>query len=506
VPERDRPDLDPVDTGRMESGVGPDDVSDRVVESFAKINVFYQLYFCNMVRCPRCGFLLPDGETRCGNCGDDVSRVINRPQQENARRYALHAEEEDQELRQQKIGYVGFWKRSGAGLLDLGIGAILIFCAVVACEILHYRAFIPLAMILAGVFYFFVITPLLLSSGYRASAGKVVAGIVVTDINGRELSFSRALLRELGKYVSLLTAGLGFVLMGFKEKKQGLHDCLALTVVTPRSEAHLLTNCEPANTLSSNRRLLFGKIIIGGAILFSVLILCYFSFVLHEAITPDGLAAHSLLLAGDSVADTKYPAYALPLYDTALALQPDDTQILVKKVVVLQESGRVDEAQACLNKAMIANMDDTVPIIASGDLMFGNAQYQSAIGYYEKALGLNRNDADVWIRKGDAYLAVSVAEMQGMREQYKSLTSRNAGSHPSSDSSTMDTFRSTDSYREAIKSYNEAIRIDPMTSVEISGRVLASTQVLIGTYQGILDDIGIDNSTINQSTNRKPVQ
>ena len=345
----------------------------------------------------------------------------------------------------------------------------------------------------------------MVSSGYRASLGKVVAGIVITDINGRELSFSRALLRELGKYVSLLTAGLGFILMGFKEKKQALHDFLALTVVTHRSEAHLLTNFAPANALITSRRLLFGKVITGCAILFSILVLCYFGFVLHEAVSPDGLAAHSLVLAADSVADTKYPLYSLSLYDTAIGFQPNDTQILVKKVVVLRQEGRVDEAKACLNRAMTANPNDTLPIVASGDLMYGDAQYQSAIGYYEKALGLNRNDANTWIKKGDAHLAVSMVEMQGMREQYKSLTAKNAGSYQSSDTSTIDAFRSTESYREAIKSYNEAIRIDPLTSVEISGRVLASTKALVGTYQGILDDIGIDNSTANASANQKPV-
>ena len=127
--------------------------------------------------------------------------------------------------------------------------------------------------------------------------------------------------------------------------------------------------------------------------------------------------------------------------------------------------------------------------------MYADTQYQSAINYYEKALGINREDANVWIKRGDAYLAVSIIEMQAMREKYKSLTASKPGSYDSSDTASMDAFRSTESYRQAIDSYNEAIRIDPLCSVEISGRVLASTQVLVGTYQGILDDLGIDNST-----------
>jgi uncharacterized RDD family membrane protein YckC len=447
--------------------------------------------------------MVPEGETECSFCKRDVSRVINRPQQVHAHRHPLHAEDKVREPRKHPIGYTGFWKRSLAGLIDLGFAAILVYGVQTACELLQFPTFITAAMIISGLFYFLVLTPLMISSGYRASPGKIIAGIVVTDLNGRNLSFSRAVFRELAKYPCILTAGIGFILIGFTEKKQGLHDFLALTVVTPRSEAYLLTNLVPANTITSSRRLLFGKAILGGVILFSVMVVCYFGFVLNESVTPYGFAAHSLVLAADSVAETNYPVYSLPLYDTAMGLQPEDTEILVKKVYVLREEGRVNEAETCLSRAMTANPDDTALIIASGDLMYGDAQYQSAIRYYEKALGYNRKDADVWIRKGDAYLAQSLIEMKGMREQYRSLTSTKPGQYQSSDAPSMDAFRSTESYREAIKAYNEAIRIDPLTSVEISGRVLSSTQTLVGTYQGILDDMGIDNSTVNKGADQK---
>ncbi|MDD5189202.1 MAG: hypothetical protein PHF57_13440, partial [Methanoregula sp.] len=97
----------------------------------------------------------------------------------------------------------------------------------------------------------------------------------------------------------------------------------------------------------------------------------------------------------------------------------------------------------------------------------------------------------------DAYLALSIIEMQQMREQYKSLTANTPGYSVSANPSSLDAFKSTGSYRSAVKSYNEAIRIDPKTSVEISGRILASTQALIENYEGILKDIGSDNVTSN---------
>lgn len=447
-----------------------------------------------MVRCPRCGFIIPEGEFACPVCHKDVSRVMNRPVQGNARSYPLHEDTAEQGRAQQHVSYAGFWRRAAAGLFDVAIGAFLVYGVKTAGELLH-SSFISAAMLITGLAYFLVLIPLMTSSRYRASPGKILCGIVITDTNGRTVSFYRALMRELGKYVSLLIAGIGFLLVGFTEKKQGLHDYLALTVVSPRSEAYLLMNLSPANTITAERTLFFGKCIIGGAILFSLLILCYFSFVLHEPVTPGGIATQSLVLAADAVADTNYPAYALPLYDTALDMAPENSAILTRKVNVLRKEGRVDEAKDCLFQAMEANPGDAVPIVTAGDLMYNDAQYQSAIRYYEKALGMNRENADVWIRKGDAYLAISLAEMQGMREQYKSLTGRSIGSPSASDPSTLDAFRSTESYREAITAYNEAIRIDPLTSVEISGRILASTQVMVGTYQGILEDIGIENST-----------
>jgi len=447
--------------------------------------------------------MIPDGETECGLCHKDVSRAMNRPEQANARRYQLPGDEPAPESGPQVIRYTGFWRRWSAGLLDLTFAAALAFAAISACEILQYPSSVPTALLTSVIFYFLLLTPFLIRSRYRASPGKIVFGIVVTDINGKPLSFSRALFREISKYVSLLTAGLGFILIGFTEKKQGLHDLLALTVVTRRSEAYLLMNNPPANTVTSNRSLLFGQAITGCAILGSVLLMLYFGMVLHETITPQGLAAHAVIVVADSVADTNYPGCSLPLYDIATDLIPDDTGTLVKKVNVLKGEGRVEESQALLNRAILAYPDDPVPVIAAGDLLYGDGQYQASLRYYEKALSTNPKDADIWIRKGDAYLALSIIEMQGIREQYSTLTSGSAGQSPSSNASSMDAFRSTESYREAIKAYNEAMRIDPFTSVEIAGRIMVSTQAIFTSYQGILDDIGIDNSTINPGTSQQ---
>jgi uncharacterized RDD family membrane protein YckC len=53
----------------------------------------------------------------------------------------------------------------------------------------------------------------------------------VTDLAGRRISFGRATGRFFAKYISATILMIGFVMAGFTEKKQALHDILAGTLV-----------------------------------------------------------------------------------------------------------------------------------------------------------------------------------------------------------------------------------------------------------------------------------
>ena len=72
------------------------------------------------------------------------------------------------------------------------------------------------------------------ASGWQATPGKRVVRIYVTDLNGRRLTFARAATRNLGKLISSLTFLVGYLLAGFTEKKQALHDLLARCLVLRR--------------------------------------------------------------------------------------------------------------------------------------------------------------------------------------------------------------------------------------------------------------------------------
>ena len=65
------------------------------------------------------------------------------------------------------------------------------------------------------------------SSPWQATPGKKVLGLRVTDLEARRISFIRASGRYFGKIISSLLFGIGFLMAGFTEKKQALHDMLA---------------------------------------------------------------------------------------------------------------------------------------------------------------------------------------------------------------------------------------------------------------------------------------
>jgi len=69
------------------------------------------------------------------------------------------------------------------------------------------------------------------SSSKQATVGKMALGLKVTDLEGRRLSFARATGRHFAKYVSNLTLLIGYIMAGFTQRKQALHDIIAGTVV-----------------------------------------------------------------------------------------------------------------------------------------------------------------------------------------------------------------------------------------------------------------------------------
>ena len=57
-------------------------------------------------------------------------------------------------------------------------------------------------------------------------------GIKVIRTSGMDIGYGRAFLREVpGKFLSGILFGIGYLMVAFDEKKQGLHDRIADTYV-----------------------------------------------------------------------------------------------------------------------------------------------------------------------------------------------------------------------------------------------------------------------------------
>ena len=100
-----------------------------------------------------------------------------------------------------------FDSSSAAGFIIAAIGAYLMaICLIVIADWLYYA---------------------LMESKKGATLGKMALGIRVTDMNGNAISFGRASGRYFGKILSGLILCIGYIMAGFTQQKQALHDILA---------------------------------------------------------------------------------------------------------------------------------------------------------------------------------------------------------------------------------------------------------------------------------------
>lgn len=147
--------------------------------------------------------------------------------------------------------YGGFWIRLLAHLLDhIILGAIavplfFIFAFPAAMRVAHEaernREPSPelVVAMLGSVFIFFVIAfagqwlyeALMTSSSWQGTLGKRILSLKVTDEAGNRISFGRATGRFFAKILSSMFCCIGFIMIGFTERKRGLHDMIAGTLV-----------------------------------------------------------------------------------------------------------------------------------------------------------------------------------------------------------------------------------------------------------------------------------
>ena len=193
--------------------------------------------------CSRCGAALASGAVFCSRCGTPVEVVaaatsVSVPLPSGPAVALASAIPE----------YGGFWRRFWASLLDSIVLSIvvtplglLLGLPILGMHMVDFEnanpeelgnaiarvVFANLLHLIAGWIYF----SLMQSSTRQASLGQMALGMKVTDLNGGRISLARASGRYFAALISVITLGIGFLMVAFTEKKQALHDMICGTLV-----------------------------------------------------------------------------------------------------------------------------------------------------------------------------------------------------------------------------------------------------------------------------------
>ena len=151
-----------------------------------------------------------------------------------------------------RADYAGFWIRFLASLIDGLILSPLIFIFLLvvagvgfgigaaASRSSRAEEFAPFLVLGFLLFYVLFLVGVWLyhalceSSSLQATLGKKALNIQVTDLEGHRVTFGRASGRHFAKIISGMILNIGFIMAGFTEKKQALHDMIAGTLVVRR--------------------------------------------------------------------------------------------------------------------------------------------------------------------------------------------------------------------------------------------------------------------------------
>jgi len=197
--------------------------------------------------CTRCGLRIEEGARFCPSCGQSVEVSIPVPTSPAGASVGAPVG---------SVVYAGFWLRVVAHIIDqliLGIPLFIVMLVLIMLaggfRIMARRGEIgaPDAAFVGG----FILTILLgiailvvaqwlyfaamESSARQATFGKAAMSLRATDLEGGQLTFKHATGRFFAKIITgLIPLGIGYIMAGFTEKKQALHDMIAGTLVLRR--------------------------------------------------------------------------------------------------------------------------------------------------------------------------------------------------------------------------------------------------------------------------------
>ena len=176
-----------------------------------------------MGHCPSCGNSNAAHARFCQACGASLPDPVSDESLSPDETSTTGEVRDDPRPGQREYG--GFWVRVVAAIIDsMVVGMATGIIATVAMGMLGVGA--TLFVVISWLYEAF-----LLSSERQATLGKLAMGLVVTDYNDRRLTFGRATGRHFAKYLSGVILWIGYIMVAFTDRKQGLHDMVASTLV-----------------------------------------------------------------------------------------------------------------------------------------------------------------------------------------------------------------------------------------------------------------------------------
>ena len=213
--------------------------------------------------CSKCGTNLAAGTAFCGTCGTPtgtpavaIAPPVVSPTYAGGSTHAAYADPAGLVV-SRGFSYAGFWLRVVATLIDsvamsLALGVLLVplfflsgAAGMIEAIAEHHGQPDPgvIISLIAMMFVLATVSVLAqwlyhayLESGEKQGTwGKQLMGLYVTDLLGQPITFGRASGRFFAKIVTgMIPLGIGYVMAGFTERKQALHDMIASCLVLRR--------------------------------------------------------------------------------------------------------------------------------------------------------------------------------------------------------------------------------------------------------------------------------
>jgi uncharacterized RDD family membrane protein YckC len=206
------------------------------------------------VFCTKCGSEVSPATAFCSTCGQAISSVVPALPSLSPILPGPPAPVAPSSASYGGVAYAGFWLRFVAYIIDGIVSGIAFLILLIPLFVLtgagaalgklisgedvndDLAAFLGVGFILGFLGIVVVVSWLYYavseSSSWQATPGKKILNLIVTDMAGRRISFARASGRYFAKIITgMIPLFIGYIMAGFTEKKQALHDMIASCLV-----------------------------------------------------------------------------------------------------------------------------------------------------------------------------------------------------------------------------------------------------------------------------------